>query len=113
MARTRRLDGLQFTKIPTTIVFMTRRVPVRNLTSSLMGPIKVNGKKYTPAAVMPGLKDAPQIDNTDLADVSNLIRHAWGNNQSVMKIKIVKATRKKLKGRQTTFTPAELKKVFS
>ena len=91
---------------------MTRRVPVRNLTSSLMGPIKVNGKKYTPAAVMPSLKDAPQIDNTDLADVSNLIRHAWGNNQSVMKIKIVKATRKKLKGRQTTFTPAELKKVF-
>jgi hypothetical protein len=30
-----------------------------------------------------------------------------------MKIEIVKATRKKLKERQTTFKPAELKKVFS
>jgi hypothetical protein len=30
-----------------------------------------------------------------------------------MKIEIVKATRKKIKGRQTTFTPAELKKIFS
>jgi hypothetical protein len=83
------------------------------LLQGLMGPIKVNGKKYTPAAAMPGLKDAPQIDDTDLADVSNLIRDAWGNDQSAMKIEIVKATRKKLKERQTTFKPAELKKVFS
>jgi mono/diheme cytochrome c family protein len=82
------------------------------LLQGLMGPIEVNGKKYTPAAAMPGLKDAPQIDDADLADVSTFIRHAWGNNQSAMKVEIVKATREKLKGRQTTFTPVELKKVF-
>jgi hypothetical protein len=29
-----------------------------------------------------------------------------------MKVEIVKATREKLKGRQTTFTPVELKKIF-
>jgi len=82
------------------------------LLQGLMGPIEVNGKKYTPAAAMPGLKDAPQINDADLADVSTFIRHAWGNNQSVMKVEIVKATREKLKGRQTTFTPVELKKIF-
>ncbi|MDG2399436.1 MAG: DUF1080 domain-containing protein [Akkermansiaceae bacterium] len=82
------------------------------LLQGLMGPIEVNGKKYTPAAAMPGLKDAPQIGDADLADVSTFIRHAWGNNLSAVKVETVRATREKLKGRQTAFTPAELKKVF-
>ena len=77
-----------------------------------MGPIEVNGKKYTLAAAMLGLKDAPQIGDADLADVSTFIRHAWGNNLSAVKVETVRATREKLKGRQTAFTPAELKKVF-
>ena len=77
-----------------------------------MGPIEVNGKKYTPAAAMPGLKDAPQIGDVDLADVSTFIRHAWGNNQSVVKEEVVQAIREKLKGRETTFTSEELNKFF-
>lgn len=78
----------------------------------LMGPIEVNGKKYTPAAAMPGLKDAPQIGDADLADVSTFIRHAWGNNQSAVKEEVVQAIREKLKGRETTFTSEELNKFF-
>lgn len=82
------------------------------LLQGLMGPIQVKGKKYTPAAAMPGLKDAPQIGDADLADVSTFIRHAWGNNHSAVKVETVNATREKLKGRQSIFTPQELNSVF-
>lgn len=82
------------------------------LLQGLMGPIEVNGKKYTPAAAMPGLKDAPQINDADLADVLTFIRHAWGNNQSAVKEEVVQATREKLKGREITFTAEELMSVF-
>ncbi|MDC0302799.1 c-type cytochrome, partial [bacterium] len=82
------------------------------LLQGLMGPIEVKGRKYTPAAAMPGLKDAPQITDADLADVSTFIRHAWGNNHSAVKADTVISTRGKLKGRQATFTPEELNNFF-
>lgn len=83
------------------------------LLQGMMGPIEVNGRVYTPAAAMPGLKDAPQINDADLADVATFVRYAWGNNHSAMEVETVQSTRHRLKGRQTTFTPEELNKFFN
>ena len=78
----------------------------------MMGPIEVNGKQYTPAAAMPGLKDAPQIDDVQLADVATFVRHAWNNRKGAVKAGTVAEVRKKLAGRETTFTPEEVTKEF-
>ncbi|MEJ6643721.1 MAG: cytochrome c, partial [Akkermansiaceae bacterium] len=78
------------------------------LLQGLMGPIEVNGTKYTPAAAMPGLKDAPQINDFQLADVATFIRHAWNNGKSAVKAETLSEVRKELEDRQTTFTPEEL-----
>lgn len=82
------------------------------LLQGLMGPIEVNGKKYTPAAAMPGLKDAPQIADAQLADVATFIRHAWNNRKSAVKPDTVEAVRDELTDRETTFTPEELKEKY-
>jgi mono/diheme cytochrome c family protein/glucose/arabinose dehydrogenase len=83
------------------------------LLQGLMGVIEVDGKKYTPAAAMPGLKDAPQIDDVQLADVATFIRHAWNNRKSAVKPETIKAVRDELADRETTFTPDELKRKYS
>ena len=82
------------------------------LLQGLIGPITVNGKKYTPAAAMPGLKNAPQITDADLADVSTFIRHAWNNRKSAVDAATILKVRKQFKDRQTAFTPEELDKIL-
>ncbi len=82
------------------------------LLQGLAGPIEVNGKKYTPAAAMPGLKDAPEIDDAHLADVATFVRHAWNNRKGAVQAETFKKVRRELKGRQTVFTPEELKKAY-
>jgi mono/diheme cytochrome c family protein len=82
------------------------------LLQGMIGPITVNGKKYTPAAAMPGLKDAPQITDADLADVSTFIRHAWNNRKSSVDAKTIKEVREQYKDRQTAFTPEELYQIY-
>lgn len=62
---------------------------------------------------MPGLKDAPQIDDVQLADVATFIRHAWNNRKSAVKPETIKAVRDELADRETTFTPDELKRKYS
>ena len=82
------------------------------LLQGLIGPITVNGKKYSPAAAMPGLKDAPQISDANLADVSTFIRHAWNNRKGAVNPATVLKVRNQFKDRQPAFTPEELKKLF-
>lgn len=82
------------------------------LLQGLAGPITVNGIKYTPASEMPSLKDAPQITDANLADVSTFIRHAWDNNKSAVDAATILKVRKQFKDRQTSFTPEELEKIF-
>jgi len=82
------------------------------LLQGLIGPITVNGKKYTPAAAMPGLKDAPQINDADLADVSTFIRHAWNNRKGAVNAATILKVRYQFKDRQTAFTPEELDEIF-
>ena len=78
----------------------------------MVGPITVKGKKYTPAAAMPGLKAAPQVDDAQLADVSTFVRHAWNNRKDAVDAATVGKVRKQFKDRQTAFTPEELLKLF-
>lgn len=82
------------------------------LLQGLMGPITVNGKKYTPVAAMPGLKHAPEITDAHLADVATFVRHAWNNRKSAVDASTVSKTRKQFKDRQTAFTPEELEKIY-
>lgn len=82
------------------------------LLQGLMGPITVNGKNYTPAAAMPGLKLVPEISDGDLADVVTFVRHAWNNRKGAVKGEVIEAVRKKLDGRETSFTLEELLKAF-
>jgi len=82
------------------------------LLQGLVGPITVNGKKYTPATAMPGLKHAPQISDTQLADVATFVRHAWNNRKSAIDAGTILKVRKRFQDRQTAFTPEELEKIF-
>jgi mono/diheme cytochrome c family protein len=82
------------------------------LLQGLMGPIKVKGETYTPAAAMPGLKAAPEITDTDLADVATFVRFAWNNGKGGVKPETISEVRKELGDRETTFTPEELLKRY-
>lgn len=82
------------------------------LLQGLKGPIEVAGKHYTPAAEMPGLKDATQVTDANLADVATFVRYAWNNRKGPVKVETVSAVRKKLADRQSVFTPEEVKKEF-
>jgi mono/diheme cytochrome c family protein len=82
------------------------------LLQGLKGPIEVAGKKYTPAAEMPGLKEAPHVSDANLADVATFVRYAWNNGRGAVKPETVTAVRQKLSDRQAVFTPEELEKEF-
>ncbi|MBK1855056.1 DUF1080 domain-containing protein [Verrucomicrobiaceae bacterium 5K15] len=82
------------------------------LLHGMTGPITVNGKQYAPAAAMPGLKDAPDITDVDLADVATFIRYAWNNRKNEVSPKVVSKVRKVLQNRETAFTSEELLKVY-
>ncbi|MDG1669475.1 MAG: cytochrome c [Akkermansiaceae bacterium] len=52
------------------------------LLHGLTGPIKINGKTFTPVAFMPGLAQNPTISDKDMADVLTYIRAGWSNRAS-------------------------------
>jgi mono/diheme cytochrome c family protein len=78
----------------------------------MMGPIRVAGKDYNPPSVMPGLKQNPDLSDTDLADIATFTRHAWGNNKDAVKAATVSEVRKELADRDTVFTSGELEKAY-
>ncbi|MFC3120110.1 PVC-type heme-binding CxxCH protein [Agaribacter flavus] len=49
------------------------------LLHGLSGPIWVNKRLINTPAVMPGLKNHPDIDNEELAAIATYIRNSWGN----------------------------------
>jgi mono/diheme cytochrome c family protein len=77
-----------------------------------MGPIEVKGKKYTPAAAMPGLKLAPGISDAQLADVATFVRHAWNNRKGAVNAETIGGVRRELGDREVVFTPEELLKAY-
>ena len=82
------------------------------LLQGLKGPIEVAGQGYTPAAEMPGLKDADHITDADLAAVATFVRYAWDNRQGLVKPETVTAVREKLAEREAVFTADEVKEEF-
>lgn len=82
------------------------------LLQGMIGPVTVNGKKYTPAAAMPGLKDAPAITDADLADVATFVRHAWNNRKNAVDAATISKVRKQFQDRQTAFTAEELDEIY-
>lgn len=76
------------------------------------GPIRVAGKDYTPAAVMPGLKDNTELPDERLADIATFVRFAWDNGKDSVKAETFAGVRKELQERNTTFTQEELEKFF-
>ena len=64
------------------------------LLHGLTGPIKINGKTFTPVAFMPGLAQNPTISDQDMADVLTYIRAGWTNRSSQISTDHVKKVRK-------------------
>lgn len=69
------------------------------LLHGLQGPITVNGIKYKPMAVMPGLAMNPTIKDKDLADIMTYIRGNWSNKADRVEEKEIKAIRAATKDR--------------
>ncbi len=82
------------------------------LLQGMMGSITVAGKKYDPAAAMPGLKLNPDVDDTQLADVATFIRYAWGNKAGAVAPKVFEAMRKSLASQETAFSAEALRARF-
>ena len=64
------------------------------LLHGLTGPIKINGKTFTPVAFMPGLAQNSTISDQDMADVLTYIRAGWTNRASQISVGHVKKVRK-------------------
>ncbi|MCM8527086.1 MAG: c-type cytochrome [Lentisphaeraceae bacterium] len=78
------------------------------LLHGLMGPIKVNGKTYSPPLPMPGLAANPMFKDEDLAAISTFIRNHFGNKASVVTAEDVAVLRKKTADRNSPYTAKEL-----
>ncbi|MFK7911701.1 MAG: c-type cytochrome [Akkermansiaceae bacterium] len=79
------------------------------LLHGMTGPVTVNGKLYKPAAAMPGIKDNTSLTNSDIADVMNYIRNAWGNRAKPVEAILVKKIRTESKDRRLPYTEKELR----
>ena len=73
----------------------------------ISGPITVSGKKYDGLPVMPGHR--AHLDDKKLAAVLTYVRHAWGNNEGMIKPDQVAKIRKATADRSIPWTEKELK----
>jgi len=72
---------------------------VKILLHGLTGPIKINGKDFTPLAAMPGLGQNPSIKDQDIADIATFIRANWSNRAPKVTAATVARIRKQTKDR--------------
>ncbi|MCE9610162.1 MAG: DUF1080 domain-containing protein [Chthoniobacter sp.] len=82
------------------------------LLQGMMGPIRVGGKAYTPAAAMPGLKQNPALTDANVADIATFVRFAWNNGKDAVKPDTIAKIRAELAERETTFSPEEAEKTY-
>jgi mono/diheme cytochrome c family protein len=78
----------------------------------MMGPIRVAGKDYTPAAPMPGFKLNPEITDAQFADIATFVRFAWDNGKDATKPATFSEVRSELSDRETVFSPEEVEKEY-
>jgi mono/diheme cytochrome c family protein len=77
----------------------------------LAGPIKIGDKVYKSPEIsgeMPGIASNTSFSDEDIAQVANYIRNSWSNKADKVTKESVSEIRVKFKGREKTFTEAEL-----
>ncbi len=77
----------------------------------LKGPVTVNGKRYEMNAMMPGIKNNPDLSDKDIADILTFLRNSFSLvGFSGMKVteEEVAALRESTKDREDLFTEEEL-----
>lgn len=79
--------------------------------NGLQGPITVHGEIYEGAAVMPGIKQNPDISDKDIKDIIAFIKSGFTSNPGwfTMKASTISELRAATADRKEMFTEAELK----
>jgi len=79
--------------------------------NGLQGPITVHGETYEGAAVMPGIKQNPDISDKDIKDIIAFIKSGFTSNPKWfnMEESVITDLRKATADRKEMFTEAELK----
>ena len=75
----------------------------------LQGPVTVNGKTYTMNAVMPGIKDSPQLGDKEIAEIVIFVRNSFSfANPWDISVERIKELRELTKERTEMYTEEEL-----
>jgi len=76
----------------------------------LQGPVTVNGKTYTMNAVMPGIKDNPQLGDKEIAEIVVFVRNSFSfaNPFEANTLDRIKELREQTKDRTEMYTEEEL-----
>ena len=75
------------------------------LLKGLQGPLKVNGKDYSPPAAMPAMG---HFSDQQLADVMTYIRYSWGNRAKPVTPNTVQKVRTQTAGQTQAYTASEI-----
>ncbi|HKK75737.1 MAG TPA: c-type cytochrome [Saprospiraceae bacterium] len=77
--------------------------------NGLYGPITVNGKRYEMNAVMPGIKNNPELSDKDIADLLIFLRNSFSFSSTYISEADVARWRVATRDREELFTEEELK----
>lgn len=82
------------------------------LLHGLKGPVHVNGKLYEMNAVMPGIKDNPNLSDKDITDLIIFMRNSFSFSNPWIDGSIVDSVRQATKERTELYTEEELNELF-
>ncbi len=74
----------------------------------MQGPVTVNGQRYEMNAVMPGIKNNPELSDEDIATILRFIGNGFNPKQARVSAEKVKAIREMTADREALFTAEEL-----
>lgn len=83
------------------------------LLHGLKGPVHVNGKRYEMNAVMPGIKDNPNLSDKDITDLIIFMRNSFSFSNPWIDGGIVDSVRRATQARTTVYTEEELNQLFT
>jgi mono/diheme cytochrome c family protein len=93
------------------VVNGNKEIMISIVLKGLTGPIKINGHVYKAPEIsgeMPGFDDNKDYTDADIAQILNFVRRSWQNTGDKVNTNDVTNIRKKLAGRQKSFTMEEL-----
>lgn len=77
--------------------------------NGLKGPVTVNGKRYEMNAVMPGIKNNPELSDQDIADLLIFLRNSFSFSRTYVSKEDVAKWRAATQDREALFTEDELR----